>query len=855
MADHTVTAAANVGGGISPSGAVTVPDGGSQLFTASPDSGWVVKDWEVDEQESPPAQVGGTTFTITNVLADHALDVSFSNENLKLSGDAVAVDAMCVKTLQPIGQPIPPKGTWKYLKTNSPPANWFKVSFDDSGWSSGPAPFGNAGSSCVLPEPIGTAWDGSTQILLRFAFTSPNTDPINNFIFGIDGIVQESFFNDGIFVGYAFPTYSPQCPHFVPSIASSPPNSWYVSGVIPNAGPNLLALKVSGNGADSWFDMTAWTEWMSLICGITGDAVAVPAEGKTISGDAFASPFAYIGLDGDAVAVSGAIPHDIEISGDAVARLAPLSPGQQNLLSKYLQQQREALLQKTCQTCAPIDCVEKEVSYSLESPEFQLVFVCPQGFDCNLIGEEFHLVCCDGTTYDFTFSPEVSQEDRKRITDAAIADCARKLAFCNIDPCPTPPCTDGIWLYWNHIVSCSTKCPDGGTFTVTIPANVYVALTQEAADRAARLAACQKAKLHRICFFGIQSVTCVGEMYDDQILVGGQFIAAFPWSDTVEIVAGALPDGIVFNDNSSFAIGGRIPLKGVPTTGGTFTFTVRITLGTPGDAFGDTSSKTYTIKVAQIQPDTLPDAKIGVAYSQNLTVIPTHDQETEKWTVVTSLPAGLSLTNAGVLHGTPTGPTESHNVTVRVDFMLDGEPQSCTKQFTLTVTEGCNETTMVPYQATDWKYSQIALGDSPPANYQTVAFDDSGFSTGQAAFGQGPDIGPPCFVQSTVHTTWTRNTQMVLRKHVTLAAGTKNVRLRFAVDNDVVALWFNGVLLASNLHHDFCPALPNYEYAAADGTVIAGDNVVAVLVKDQFTTSPPNGDQSFFDLTVVACVP
>ncbi len=334
-------------------------------------------------------------------------------------------------------------------------------------------------------------------------------------------------------------------------------------------------------------------------------------------------------------------------------------------------------------------------------------------------------------------------------------------------------------------------------------------------------------------------------------------------SDIISVIDGSLPSGIVLNEGSSFITGGRAKLEGTPTVPGTYTFTIQIvlqTFGSPG--YGDRQQRTYTIVVTGISPDTLPDAKIGTPYSQNLSLTPAHDQETQTWTVVTSLPAGLELTSAGVLHGTPTGPSESHNVTVKCCFFRiaptssTGPTTCCTKQFTLTVNDaGCTETTVVPYQATDWKYIQIGVDTAPPANYETVAFDDSGWTTGQAAFGEGPEIGPPCPLIATVATPWTRDTRLVLRKHITLAAGVQNVRLRFAVDNEVLAIWFNGVLLASNLNHDFCPSLPNYEYMAGNGTLIVGDNVVAVLCRDHSIVAPPNGDQSFFDLSVVACVP
>ncbi len=62
-----------VGGGISPSGAVSVPRGGSQTFTITPNAGYVVATVLVDTTYYTP----GTTFTFTNVTANHTIKVSF----------------------------------------------------------------------------------------------------------------------------------------------------------------------------------------------------------------------------------------------------------------------------------------------------------------------------------------------------------------------------------------------------------------------------------------------------------------------------------------------------------------------------------------------------------------------------------------------------------------------------------------------------------------------------------------------------------------------------------------------------------------------------------------------------------
>ncbi len=621
-------------------------------------------------------------------------------------------DATIVAPMQ-IGKrmPIPPMGTWKYLKTNSPPANWQTLAFDDSGWSSGPAPFGDNTSPCTLPEAIGTVWDGSTDILLRFRFYWPVVESIDHIIAGFSGAeavdgggIGFEYWNDGqsdfLAAGFSFLN----CPVFVPSNpAANPPNTIQGgSGTAPTiAGANLFAVRMVGNGTKTFFDMTVWSVFDPPL---TSDAVIVAPKTLTLISNAYIVGDKVVILLSDAVIGSPAVdftlisdavivaPTTFTLTSDAVIRRPPLAPGQQNLFSKYLQQQRDALLEKTCTTCAPIDCVDNELGYSLESPEFPTVFVCPEGFDCTLIGEDFHLICCDGTLYDLHFSPQVSQEDRKRVVDSAIAECARKLAFCNINPCPTPPCNQ-IWLYWNNAIDCTAKCTssEGGTFKWTVPARTYMAFSQIAADQAAGKAACQLANQHRLCFLGLQSATCIGETYSDDVIISGRFVAAYPNSDTISIVD-ALPDGLTFNDGSSFVTGGRAPIRGTPTVAGTFTFTVRITLGTLNDGYGDTQSKTFTIKVAQVKPDTLPDALIGTAYSQTLTVLPDHDDTTEEWSLVTSLPAGLTLDPDGFIRGTPAGPSESHNVTVRVSFILDGEQTFCTKQWTLTV----NPNTVTP---------------------------------------------------------------------------------------------------------------------------------------------------------------
>ena len=72
---YTISAAAGVGGSISPSGAVTVNPGASQTFTITPDNGSSIVALTVDGAAVIPVV---SSFNINNVDANHNISVSFS---------------------------------------------------------------------------------------------------------------------------------------------------------------------------------------------------------------------------------------------------------------------------------------------------------------------------------------------------------------------------------------------------------------------------------------------------------------------------------------------------------------------------------------------------------------------------------------------------------------------------------------------------------------------------------------------------------------------------------------------------------------------------------------------------------
>jgi hypothetical protein len=113
------------------------------------------------------------------------------------------------------------------------------------------------------------------------------------------------------------------------------------------------------------------------------------------------------------------------------------------------------------------------------------------------------------------------------------------------------------------------------------------------------------------------------------------------------VTAGSLPPGVVLSSSGT--------LSGTPTTAGLFTFTVRGT-----DAAGCFAERSYTLAVnaascppLTLSPATLPNAILNTAYSQTITG--SGGSAPFRFAVTAgSLPTGLTLSQAGVLSGTPT---------------------------------------------------------------------------------------------------------------------------------------------------------------------------------------------------------
>lgn len=72
---HTITATADEGGSIDPSGSVQISDGKSRTFTITPDEGYFLSDVKVDNKSIGPK----TSYTFTNVKEDHSITAEFTS--------------------------------------------------------------------------------------------------------------------------------------------------------------------------------------------------------------------------------------------------------------------------------------------------------------------------------------------------------------------------------------------------------------------------------------------------------------------------------------------------------------------------------------------------------------------------------------------------------------------------------------------------------------------------------------------------------------------------------------------------------------------------------------------------------
>lgn len=195
------------------------------------------------------------------------------------------------------------------------------------------------------------------------------------------------------------------------------------------------------------------------------------------------------------------------------------------------------------------------------------------------------------------------------------------------------------------------------------------------------------------------------------------------------VTAGALPPGLTLSTNGQ--------LSGTPTAGGSFNFTVRSTDSSTGTGAPFSVARAYTLVIGAptitVTPGTLSDATVSRAYSQALAA--SGGIAGYRYAVSAgALPAGLVLSQAGVLSGTPTtGGTFNFTVTA-TDSSTGSGPFTGARAYTLTVNKAV-QTLTFPAQALarhtfagggSFPINPLATSDSPanparPITYSSLA--------------------------------------------------------------------------------------------------------------------------------------
>ncbi len=145
------------------------------------------------------------------------------------------------------------------------------------------------------------------------------------------------------------------------------------------------------------------------------------------------------------------------------------------------------------------------------------------------------------------------------------------------------------------------------------------------------------------------------------------------------VTAGALPAGLTVSPAGVLA--------GTPTAGGAFNFTVRATDSSTGAGAPFSGARAYSLVIAaptiSIAPATLPNATAGRAYSQFITASFGTGPFTYAITAG-SVPAGLTLSAAGVLSGTPTVAGISNFTVTATDSSTGSGPYAGSRAYSVT---------------------------------------------------------------------------------------------------------------------------------------------------------------------------
>jgi hypothetical protein len=189
----------------------------------------------------------------------------------------------------------------------------------------------------------------------------------------------------------------------------------------------------------------------------------------------------------------------------------------------------------------------------------------------------------------------------------------------------------------------------------------------------------------------------LGTFYSQSLAATGG-VLPYTWS----IASGALPAGLMIS------AAGQI--SGTPTAAGTANFTVKAT-----DSSSASVTQALSINIVPplaITTASLPNGQLGAAYSQSLAASGGTSPYT--WSITTgALPAGLMISSAGQISGTPTAALTA-NFTVKV---TDSTSASVTQGLSITIVALLITTPSLPAGEVGIAYSQSLASNGGTSPY------------------------------------------------------------------------------------------------------------------------------------------
>ncbi len=203
---------------------------------------------------------------------------------------------------------------------------------------------------------------------------------------------------------------------------------------------------------------------------------------------------------------------------------------------------------------------------------------------------------------------------------------------------------------------------------------------------------------------------------------------------TFAISGGALPTGLSLNTSTC-------AITGTPSASGTFNFLIR---ATDSGSVSQTATQPLSITVnpaLAITSTTAPNGSVGLSYAYNFTA--QYGSGSYTWSLFSgTLPAGLGLSSAGLLSGTPTT-AASYTFTVKVTD--NGTPvQTQTQAFTVSIGAGLTvTTTSLPNGTVGSPYSANlgAQNGVPPYTWSIVGSLPTGLSLSGSTISGNPSAG------------------------------------------------------------------------------------------------------------------